>query len=177
MITLNHLQLSFGGRAILKDVNLSIREGECIAVVGPNGCGKSTLLRVIAGHRTRRQGRGARSRTNTPSATCRRKPTFPPRTPCAKNCWTPFPKSARQWRRCNDLEHQMGTIDHHERGIPAQVLERYADCTHFIEHRDGYALDAQIGRVSCGLGLPLRTLSGPAASFRAAGRCACCWRN
>ncbi|HBF34637.1 TPA: hypothetical protein DDW35_08730, partial [Candidatus Sumerlaeota bacterium] len=49
MISLNHLQLSFGSRPILKDVHLSIREGECIAVVGPNGCGKSTLLRVIAG--------------------------------------------------------------------------------------------------------------------------------
>lgn len=33
----------------LSGINLSIREGEFIAVVGPSGCGKTTLLRVVAG--------------------------------------------------------------------------------------------------------------------------------
>ncbi|HPQ10387.1 MAG TPA: ATP-binding cassette domain-containing protein, partial [Bacillota bacterium] len=32
----------------LKNINLTIHDGETIAVVGPSGCGKSTLLRVIA---------------------------------------------------------------------------------------------------------------------------------
>ena len=34
---------------VLKDINLSIREGEFICIVGASGCGKSTLLRSIAG--------------------------------------------------------------------------------------------------------------------------------
>ena len=33
----------------LSGINLSIKEGEFIAVVGPSGCGKTTLLRVVAG--------------------------------------------------------------------------------------------------------------------------------
>jgi NitT/TauT family transport system ATP-binding protein len=44
---------SFGAKespiVALSSVDLTIREGEFIAVVGPSGCGKSTLLRIIAG--------------------------------------------------------------------------------------------------------------------------------
>ena len=33
----------------LKDVNISIEEGEFVAVIGPSGCGKTTVLSLIAG--------------------------------------------------------------------------------------------------------------------------------
>jgi NitT/TauT family transport system ATP-binding protein len=33
----------------LKDLNLSVKEGEFLVIVGPSGCGKSTLLRILAG--------------------------------------------------------------------------------------------------------------------------------
>jgi len=40
---------SFGSVNVLKDVSLSIEEGEFVVFVGPSGCGKSTLLRMITG--------------------------------------------------------------------------------------------------------------------------------
>jgi multiple sugar transport system ATP-binding protein len=39
----------YGSMEILRDVNLSIADGEFIVLVGPSGCGKSTLLRMMAG--------------------------------------------------------------------------------------------------------------------------------
>jgi len=48
-ISCRNLSVSFGRRAVLKDVSLDIRAASWTAVVGPNGCGKSTLLRSLAG--------------------------------------------------------------------------------------------------------------------------------
>ena len=43
------LQRSFGRVRILRGLDLSLQEGEALAVVGPNGAGKTTLLRILAG--------------------------------------------------------------------------------------------------------------------------------
>ncbi len=45
-----------GPRAVLNGINLSIRDGEILAIVGPSGCGKSTLLNVLAGFERPDQG-------------------------------------------------------------------------------------------------------------------------
>jgi len=39
----------YGGEEVVRGVDLSVCEGECVAVLGPNGAGKSTLLRLLAG--------------------------------------------------------------------------------------------------------------------------------
>jgi len=50
------LAKSFGPREVLRDVDLQVRPGEFVALVGRSGCGKSTLLRLIAGLEQPTQG-------------------------------------------------------------------------------------------------------------------------
>ena len=47
VIALNHLEKSFGSHAVLRDINLSVKRGEVISVIGSSGSGKSTMLRCI----------------------------------------------------------------------------------------------------------------------------------
>lgn len=49
MIELQHVYKSFGDRQILKDVNLSVAEGETMVILGASGSGKSTILKLIIG--------------------------------------------------------------------------------------------------------------------------------
>lgn len=49
IIQLKHIEMSYSGRLILKDIDLSIKNGEFLTILGPSGCGKTTLLRLISG--------------------------------------------------------------------------------------------------------------------------------
>ena len=43
------LSKSFGLFEAIKDISITIKEGEFVCFLGPSGCGKTTLLRCIAG--------------------------------------------------------------------------------------------------------------------------------
>ena len=45
LLEMNHIQKSFGELHVLKDINISVKEGEILSIIGPSGSGKSTLLR------------------------------------------------------------------------------------------------------------------------------------
>jgi ABC-type Mn2+/Zn2+ transport system ATPase subunit len=49
LVALKNLTVGYNGIAVLRDVSLTLFEGECVALLGPNGSGKTTLFKTILG--------------------------------------------------------------------------------------------------------------------------------
>lgn len=45
LLEMNHIKKSFDGLEVLKDISLTVSEGQVLSIIGPSGSGKSTLLR------------------------------------------------------------------------------------------------------------------------------------
>lgn len=56
MLKVNSLRSGYGKMVVLHGINISVREGEIVAVLGPNGAGKTTLLNSIFGIATIHEG-------------------------------------------------------------------------------------------------------------------------
>jgi ABC-type Fe3+/spermidine/putrescine transport system ATPase subunit len=56
-LVLDRLAKSFGSQAVLRELTLSVAQGEVLALLGPSGSGKTTALRLIAGFESPDRGR------------------------------------------------------------------------------------------------------------------------
>ncbi|MGL4974113.1 MAG: ABC transporter ATP-binding protein, partial [Bosea sp. (in: a-proteobacteria)] len=68
-ILIEKVAKSFGAAKALHEIDMTVADGEFVALLGPSGCGKTTLLRIIAGLETQSGGRiviGGRDLTGLP---------------------------------------------------------------------------------------------------------------
>ena len=49
LLEIKHLDKHFGGLHVLKDINITVQEGEIVGILGPNGAGKTTLFNLLTG--------------------------------------------------------------------------------------------------------------------------------
>lgn len=61
LITVTDLSVAYGANTVLRNVDLAIRAGEIVTIVGPNGSGKTSLLRAIIGATPPAKGRVERA--------------------------------------------------------------------------------------------------------------------
>jgi branched-chain amino acid transport system ATP-binding protein len=55
-LEIRHVSAGYGETVVIEDIDLTLKPGECISVIGRNGVGKTTLLSTVMGHTTRHAG-------------------------------------------------------------------------------------------------------------------------
>jgi len=55
-LEMRHVSAGYGETVVIEDIDLALKPGECISVIGRNGVGKTTLLSTVMGHTTRHAG-------------------------------------------------------------------------------------------------------------------------
>ena len=91
LVELEHVEKHYGNLHVLRDINLKVKKGEVLVIVGPSGSGKSTMCRTINRLETIDSGASTASR-------CRRK-ARPWRSCAPKWAWSSSPSTSSPTRR------------------------------------------------------------------------------
>ncbi|TNF59577.1 MAG: ABC transporter ATP-binding protein [Rhodobacteraceae bacterium] len=102
---MSHIEKTFNGDVVaLKDMNLSVNDGDFISLLGPSGCGKSTALRLIAGLLQPTSGtiRWAGGQAAGDLGIVFQEPTLMPWATVAQNVWLPFRLRGQSYNSVRD---------------------------------------------------------------------------
>jgi ATP-binding cassette, subfamily F, member 3 len=163
MITLKNIQIMLGGREIIKGVDLNVRDGECLAVVGPNGCGKSTLIKIIAGLIEPDDGEIYIPNKTTIGYLPQEADLMTDR-PVEEELLTAFADVQAALDQMQQVEHEMGRVDP-DSAAYEQLMKKYAGASHIVEHNQGYSLETQTRKIGSGLGFSDHDMTRPCSEF------------
>ena len=150
ILSAQHIAKSFGVNAVLRDVSLTVQQGDRIGLVGVNGCGKSTLMRILAGLDAQDGGeislvRGLRvgylAQQNMVTS--------------GETVWNELQKVYEQVfameKKLRELEDEMAYA-HTDAQRFAQLSADYDRLTQRFEEADGYSWKSMVSGVLNGLG-------------------------
>lgn len=150
ILSAQHIAKSFGVNAVLRDVSLTVQQGDRIGLVGVNGCGKSTLMCILAGLDAQDGGeislvRGLRvgylAQQNMVTS--------------GETVWNELQKVYEQVfameKKLRELEDEMAHA-HTDAQRFAQLSADYDRLTQRFEEADGYSWKSMVSGVLNGLG-------------------------
>ncbi len=153
---------TFGDKTVLDSVDIEIRRGDHIALVGPNGTGKTTLLRILTGQQPSDGGRNFDQRFNhcglfgTASHLRTERYVVERRSRCSgryRGLGERSRRVAAKLAQCSDQRE-------HER-----LLEHLDYLQARLQHSDAYSWENRVERTLQGLGFTKAWFDRPAASL------------
>ena len=163
LLTLQNITKSFGLNTVLKDVSLTLQQGQRMGLIGVNGSGKSTLFNIITGELAPDSGavslpRGTSVGLLTQHADISGDGTV------LEEMNRVFEPVRKMELRLRQMEAEMGEAHQNEAAYEALTRE-YARLTERFEQSGGYEWPSRIQGVLAGLGIPRERQSQLARSL------------
>jgi ABC transport system ATP-binding/permease protein len=160
VITLTSIEKSYGSRTVLSGVELTVRTGERVGVVGRNGTGKSTLARIVAGIEPPDQGTVMRRR-GVRIEYLDQNPTFEDNPTAEQAVLT----GLKEWHAAVERHRQLSTRLGHGHGDVESLVVEQAQAAEEVERLGGWERGHHVSAILDHIGLerrqaPVNELSG-----------------
>lgn len=150
MLSLEHITLHYGERALFDDVSCLIGPHDRIGLVGSNGSGKTTLLKIIAGLQRADSGKVEKARVVTVGYLPQDGIATKGRT-LYKEAETAFEHVLKVQNDLNEVHESLNTLDPSSPSY-SEIIEIMGELQHKLEDLDVYRMQGKIERVLMGLG-------------------------
>ncbi len=157
MVSINHINLGFGGQKLLEDISFQINKGDRIGLVGNNGIGKTTLLKIIIGAQLPDSGTIEKP-TGLTIGYLSQQMKFADSKTLFNEVKTAFLQIMGLEKKASRIEHELkGSDDHHSEEY-LKLIGRLSDINTQIELLGAAKINEQIEKTLFGLGFELGDL-------------------
>ncbi len=151
MLSLSNIYIQYGDRILLDRVNLVIKPGERVGLVGRNGAGKSTILKIIAGEMSPQEGNVVVPNHFTLGYL--HQDMFLPRGKTViDETMTAFSEILELEKELHNIGEELGSRDDYESEAYNRLIERMSDLTEHLHHMGSATSQADAEKVLRGLG-------------------------
>jgi ATP-binding cassette subfamily F protein 3 len=151
MITLNNVYVQYGNRVLLDRVNLVIKPGERVGLVGRNGAGKSTLLKIIAGEMSPQEGNVV-CPSHFTVGYLHQDMLLPKGKTVIDETMTAFAEVLALDKRLHEIEQELTHREDYESDSYHKLIEEMGDVTDRLHHLGSHTSQADAEKVLGGLG-------------------------
>ncbi|MCS7035901.1 MAG: ABC-F family ATP-binding cassette domain-containing protein [Saprospiraceae bacterium] len=151
MLTLNNIYVQYGDRVLMDHINLVVKPGERIGLVGRNGAGKSTLLKIIANEMLPHEGQVIKPAHFT-IGYLHQDMLLPKGKTVLDEAMTAFVEVLELEKQLQQVQDALAQRDDYESDDYARLLEHMSDITERLHHLGQATTSADAERVLTGLG-------------------------
>jgi ATP-binding cassette subfamily F protein 3 len=151
MISLSNIYIQYGERILLDRINLVIKPGERVGLVGRNGAGKSTLLKIIASEMTPQEGNVV-TPSNFTIGYLHQDMLLPKGKTVIEETLTAFSEVLALDKRLHEIQHELENRDDYESDSYHDLLVDLSETTERLGRLGGDTMEVDANRVLGGLG-------------------------
>ncbi len=158
MFSLSNIYVQYGERILLDGVNLVIKPGERVGLVGRNGAGKSTLLKIIAGEQSPQEGNVV-TPTGFSIGYLHQDMLLPKGKTVLDETMTAFNEVLALDKRLHEIQHELENREDYESDSYHDILVELSETTERLARIGGDTMEVDTMRVLGGLGFATSDLT------------------